>query len=236
VRDLKSRQRRFPVEKLPLVYLITARRTLGPTGHDLRSGLLTSFLERAFACGIDLVQLREPDLSARDIFHLTKTVADLARQYGCSVLINDRADIAVACGTGVHLTTRSLRPAVVRAKFGNTLLIGVSTHNVREVEEARNAGADFVVFGPVFETESKKSYGPPVGLSSLEKVAGRFDIPVLALGGVNEDNFAQTLNAGAAGIAGISIFTESADLRALVSKVKNAPKTSARPTLPAQSI
>jgi len=225
VTDLKSRQRPFPEEKLPLVYLITDRRKLGPTALDPRSGQLIRFLERACTSGIDLVQLREPDLSARDIFHLSKTVVDIAGQYGCTVLVNDRADIAVACGAGVHLTTRSLPPAVVRAMFGNRLLIGVSTHNVREVEEARNARADFVVFGPVFETESKKSYGPPVGLSSLEEVATSLEIPVLALGGINESNFSRALRAGASGIAGISIFTDSASLSALVSKVKNAPKT-----------
>jgi thiamine-phosphate pyrophosphorylase len=198
--------------------------------------LLTSFLERVLPSGIDLVQLRELDLSGRDVFHLTKTIVDIAAQYGCRVLVNDRADIAAACGAGVHLTTRSLRPAVVRGMFGNSLLIGVSTHNMREVEEARKGGADFIVFGPVFDTESKKSYGPPLGLSALEEVAGRFDIPVLALGGINESNFHRTLEAGAAGIAGISVFTESRDLRALVSKVKNAPKPSTRPRFPAESI
>jgi thiamine-phosphate pyrophosphorylase len=195
----------------------------------LRSGKLTGFLEHALTCGIDLVQLREPDLSAREVFHLTRTIVDLAGYYDCSVLVNDRADIAVACGAGVHLTTRSLRPAVVRRMFGNELLMGVSTHNVTEVEEARSAGADFVVFGPVFETDSKKSYGPPVGLPSLEEVTRRFDIPVLALGGINEANFAEALTAGAAGIAGISIFTGSDDLAALVSRVKKAPNTSTRP-------
>jgi thiamine-phosphate pyrophosphorylase len=221
VTDLKSR--------LPLVCLITDRRKLGPTGDDLRSGLLTRFLEHALTCGIDLVQLREPDLSAREIFHLTRIVVDLAGRYHCTVLVNDRADIAAACGAGVHLTTRSLRPAVVRRTFGTELLMGVSTHNVKEVEEAQKAGADFVVFGPVFETESKKAYGLPVGLSSLEKVTQRFEIPVLALGGVNEANFREALKAGAAGIAGISIFTESADLPTLVSKVKEGPKASTRP-------
>ena len=224
MRDLKSR--------LPLVYLITDRRKLGPTGHDSRSSLLTGLLGRASTSGIDLIQLREPDLSPREIFHLTKTAVDIAAPHGCAVLVNDRADIAVACGAGVHLTTRSLRPAVVRRMFGNNLMIGVSTHNVREVEEAQDSGADFVVFGPVFETESKIPYGAPVGLSSLEKITEQFDIPVLALGGINETNFSQVIKAGAAGIAGISIFTESADLAALVAKVKQATKTSTGPALP----
>jgi thiamine-phosphate pyrophosphorylase len=169
-----------------------------------------------------MVQLREPDLAARELFLLTKQVVEVAALHGCDVLLNDRADISVACGAGVHLTTRSVRPAVIRRTFGRGLLIGVSTHTVQEVQEAQDAGADFVVFGPVYATETKRHYGPPVGLGALEYVSSRFKIPVLALGGINEANFRETLTAGAAGIAGISIFTESTDLKALVQTVKTA--------------
>jgi thiamine-phosphate pyrophosphorylase len=170
--------------------------------------------------GVDMIQLREPDLSAHDLFLLTKQVVDLAAQYGCDILVNDRADIAVSCGAGVHLTTRSLRPGVIRRIFGPKLLIGVSTHSLEEVNEAQDGGADFVVFGPVYETEAKKKYGPPVGVGSLESVSSRFEIPVLALGGINEANTREALMAGAAGIAGISIFTNCRNLALLVNRVR----------------
>jgi len=177
-------------------------------------------LERAIACGVDMVQIREPDLSARDLFLLTRCVVESAATSACNLLVNDRVDIAAVRGTGVHLTTRSMRPAVVRRVFGDELLMGVSTHNVDEVQEAEDAGADFVVFGPVYETGTKKQYGPPVGLGSLTEVCSRFQVPVLALGGINESNFREALSTGAAGIAGISIFTESTDLCGLVQQVK----------------
>jgi thiamine-phosphate pyrophosphorylase len=103
-------------------------------------------------------------------------------------------------------------------------LIGASTHSVQEVKEAADGGADFVVFGPVFDTPAKKKYGPPVGLASLEYVSSRFKIPVLALGGINESNLREPLTAGAAGIAGISIFADSRDLALLLDRIKESER------------
>jgi len=204
----------------PLVYLITDRRNLGPTADDPGSARLIGFLERAIPCGIDLVQLREPDLPARELFLLTKKIVEMAGPHCCKVLVNDRADIAASCGAGVHLTTRSLRPAVVRRTFGSGLLMGVSTHSHQEVREAQDGGADFVVFGPVYPTRTKEQYGPPAGIGPLQDVTSRFTVPVLGLGGINETNFHQVLNAGAAGIAGISIFIDSPDLASLIATIK----------------
>ena len=204
----------------PLLYLITDRRTLGQTGNNSQSNRLITFLEQAMAGGVDMVQLREPDVSARDLYLLAKSTVELAAQYRTAVLINDRADVAAACGAGVHLTTRSVRPAVIRRAYGRTLLMGVSTHNIDEVQEAQNAGADFVVFGPVYDTASKRQYGPTVGLGALRDAALRFECPVLGLGGINQSNFQEVLKAGAAGIAGISMFTNCHDLASLVRRVK----------------
>ncbi|HXU08895.1 MAG TPA: thiamine phosphate synthase, partial [Blastocatellia bacterium] len=95
-----------------------------------------------------------------------------------------------------------------------------STHTIDEVEAAEAGGADFVVFGPVFETPSKLEYGAPVGLDALAQVATRSRIPVLALGGVNLSNYKRALDAGAAGVAGISMFIEAMDLAALVAEIK----------------
>lgn len=206
--------------RIPLLYLITDRRQALRTSDDSGSIRLTSFLEAAMASGVDMVQLREPDIPARDLFLLTKSTVELGVKYGCKVLVNDRADIAAACGAGVHLTTRSLRPAIVRRVFGRGLLMGVSTHNIQEVREAEDAGADFVVFGPVYYTESKRQYGPPLGLGALKDVTSRCNIPVLGLGGISETNFRPVLESAAAGIAGISLFTNCTDLEALVRRVK----------------
>jgi thiamine-phosphate pyrophosphorylase len=136
------------------------------------------------------------------------------------ILINDRADVAASSAAGVHLTTRSMPVEVVRAAFGSQILIGASTHTIDEVEAAEAGGADFVVFGPVFETPSKREYGAPVGLDALQLVATRSGIPVLALGGVSLSNYKHALDAGAAGVAGISMFIEAMDLAALVAEIK----------------
>ena len=166
-----------------------------------------------------MIQIRERDLSARELCSIAEAAANRAYDSATHVLINDRADIAASVGAGVHLTTRSLSATVVRATFGD-LLIGVSTHSLEEAESAERGGADFVVFGPVFETASKKQYGNPVGLDRLREVAGRLRIPVLALGGIDPSNYREALSAGAAGIAGISMFAESRDLNGLVATIK----------------
>lgn len=193
------------------------RRTKGP---ELTS--LIDFIERAAAAGVDLIQIRERDLSALELSGLTAACQSAARKHGAAVLVNDRADIAASHEAGVHLTTRSLAPDVVREAFGSEMLIGVSTHAIEEVEAAEEGGADFVVFGPVFETASKKEYGDPVGLEALRRAAGRSKLPVLALGGLKLPNYRLALDAGAAGVAGISMFTEAKDLRALVATIKGA--------------
>jgi thiamine-phosphate pyrophosphorylase len=168
-----------------------------------------------------MIQIRERDLSARELFSLAEHVTGLAVGANVRLLLNDRADVAASLGCGVHLATRSLPASVVRGAFGPGMLVGGSTHNAEEALAAESGGADFIVFGPVFETESKKAYGPPVGLESLRAVTGRSRIPVLALGGIKLSNLEDVLHAGAAGIAAISLFTEADDLKALVRRIKN---------------
>jgi thiamine-phosphate pyrophosphorylase len=169
-----------------------------------------------------MVQIREPDLSARELFLLAESVESLAARANGKLLINDRADVAACLGCGVHLTTRSLSASVVRSTFGPEMLIGVSTHNMEEAIMAESGGADFIVFGPVFETESKKIYGPPVGIEALRTVAAKLQIPVLALGGIKLSNFQEALDAGAAGIAAISLFTDAEDLNRVVRLIKGS--------------
>jgi thiamine-phosphate pyrophosphorylase len=197
---------------------------LGPATSSAGRDSLIDFVSRAANAGVDLIQIRERDLSARNLFYITEAAADAARRAGARVLVNDRADIAASCGAGVHLTTRSMTADVVRRAFGDGVLIGASTHNAEEAREAASAGTDFIVFGPVFETESKKEYGPPAGLDALRDVSVRLKIPVLALGGINDHNFKDALDAGASGIAAISLFARADDLAGLVQKIKSYVK------------
>jgi thiamine-phosphate pyrophosphorylase len=155
--------------------------------------------------------------------NLTRESVNLASRTRARILVNDRSDIAAACAdAGVHLTTRSMTASTVRQAFGDRMLIGVSTHNLDEVREAETGGADFVVFGPVFETVSKAGYGRPAGLESLKAAASSTGIPVLALGGITTANFREALGTGAAGIAGISIFTNAVNLARLVAELKTS--------------
>ena len=208
------------VRSRPLVYAITDRSRL-PNPSQPNS--LTEFIRDLLLAGVDMIQIREKDLSARSLL----AIADDARAQKLAIgsattriLINDRADLAAASDAGVHLTTRSLECATIRPVFKN-LLIGVSTHNEREVEAAEKGGADFVVFGPVFETESKRQYGSPAGLAALARAVSLTALPVIGLGGITLTNCAQVIGAGAAGIAGISMFTDSTDLRLTVAGIRN---------------
>jgi thiamine-phosphate pyrophosphorylase len=171
-----------------------------------------------------MVQIRERDLPARDTLFLAEAIASSCSGTGAQILVNDRVDIARSAAVGVHLTTRSLTADVVRAVFGSSLLIGVSTHSLEEARSAELNGADFIVFGPVFETPSKRSFGNPVGIEALERVTSQLTIPVLAIGGIKLTNFQDAMNAGAAGIAGISLFTDSKDLEATVATIKGYVK------------
>lgn len=145
------------------------------------------------------------------LYELVSGAAEITRDSQTRLLVNDRFDVARAAGAaGVHLTSASLPPRVVRELCGEEFLLGVSTHSLDEAQQARAGGADFVVFGPVFETESKRAYGPPQGLEKLREVTAALeDFPVLAIGGMTPDNAETCFAAGASGIAGISWFYAS---------------------------
>lgn len=179
---------------------------------------LVSLVRAAVRARVPLIQLREKKLPARALYELTARATAITAHTATRILVNDRADIARAAGAdGVHLTTRSLKADVVRRAFGEDFLIGVSTHTLSEAREARDGGADFAVFGPVFETPSKNSYGAPVGLAALRAAAEALKpFPLIALGGITLESTASTLKAGARGVAAIRALSEPENLEATV--------------------
>ena len=213
----------------PIIYLITSGTTTSNTTPDSEDFLhLLNLVRASVAAQIPLFQIREKNLSARLLYELTTKAAALVQGSATRLLVNDRADIALAAGAGgVHLTGRSLPASVVRATYGSQLLVGVSTHGIVEAEAARSGGADFVVFGPVFETESKLSFGEPQGISRLaEVVAAIPDVPVIAIGGISIDNFEDCLQTGAAGVAAIRLLNNADSLDSIVAEVRRRNRVS----------
>jgi thiamine-phosphate pyrophosphorylase len=164
----------------------------------------------AARAGIDIVQLRERDLAARDLVALARRVREEIRGTPARLVVNDRLDVALAAGAhGVHLATHSLRARDVRACAGAGLVVGASTHSAAEVAEAEAGGADYAVCGPANDTPSKRGMGDPLGPTRVGAIARSARIPVLALGGISRDNAGEALAAGAAGLAAIRLFQEA---------------------------
>jgi len=177
------------------VYLVTDRTQT--RGRDL-----VQVVEDALRGGVRAVQLRERGVTDRELVSLGRLLRGLTQQHGAALLVNDRIDVAAAIrADGVHLPARSFAAAEARAILGSHSLIGVSTHSPAEVEAAAETGADFAVFGPVFETPSKRRFGAPLGLPALEEAAHAAAIPVLAIGGLNPSRTPEAIRAGAAGVA-----------------------------------
>lgn len=154
------------------------------------------------------VQLREKDLTGRELLALARELRKICTAHGALLLINDRIDVALACDAdGVHLPTNSFSVRAARKLLGKSKLIGVSTHSIAEVEAANRAGANFVVFGPVYDPISKNANGPPAGIDALRAACELSDIPVYALGGITPDRIAELSECEVAGVAAIgSVF------------------------------
>jgi len=179
-------------------YLISDRTHTG--GRPLVSALLA-----AAQAGIRAVQIREKDLSPRELFALANETRLALAPLGTRVLLNDRADIACAARlAGVQLPSAGLSPASARCCLPTGALVGASTHTLVEARYAEAFGADFLTFGPVFATPSKAAYGEPRGLEELRAVCAAVKIPVFALGGVTPARVPACLAAGAHGVAAIS--------------------------------
>ncbi len=193
-------------ESLPKIYLITDRK------QTYKQRRLIDTVEELLESGIKMVQLREKDLSAAELYPLARDLRSLTHKHNARLLINDRIDVAVAVAAdGVHLGGHSLPVKIARKILGTNSLIGASTHSLAEAETAQNDGADFITCGPVFLTPSKAPYGAPIGPESLQKICNSCTIPVYALGGIKTDNTRKVLQGGAYGVAMISALLSAAE-------------------------
>jgi thiamine-phosphate pyrophosphorylase len=176
---------------------------------------LLSVLAQALRAGSPAIQLRERDLCAKELLALADEIRQLAGPRGSQLVINDRLDVALSVeGAGVHLRSDSLPLPVARRLIGAHRLLGASVHSVSEAVQAEAGGADYVVFGPIYETPSKHMYGPPLGLSKLEEAARAVRVPIVGIGGVTAAHARDMRAAGAFGVAVISAILGAEDAEA----------------------
>jgi thiamine-phosphate pyrophosphorylase len=176
-------------------YLITDR-------HQVRDRSVLDVCSAALRAGVRAIQLREKDLTTRPMLGLARELCALAMPHGARVIINDRIDLAMLLDTGaVHLPAGGASPAIARRLLGEHALIGISAHSADDAVQAEAAGADFVVLGPIFDTPSKRAFGPPIGLAELERARSRCRLPLFGIGGITVDRVREVRRAGAYGVA-----------------------------------
>jgi thiamine-phosphate pyrophosphorylase len=202
----------------PIIYLITKGETSDSNFDDARREIL-EIARLAVEEKVSLIQIREKQLSARLLFELTSAAAEITFGSSTCLLVNDRADIALAAkADGVQLAANSLHAAVVRKNFPKEFVIGASTHTLEAAVDASRQGADFAVFGPVFETPGK---GKLKGLDKLAEVCDKLrPFPVIAIGGINASNCKSVLAAGASGIAAIRALNDSESFKAIIDTLR----------------
>jgi thiamine-phosphate pyrophosphorylase len=221
--------------RLPILCYVTDQKSLVPEVAGENHGTLLKRMAAVASAGVDWIQIREKDLSGKEISLLCREALlrteRLNEQIGhpTRILINDHLDVALAeHAGGVHLGEHSVPIRAVskwldsrsdRSVFQN-FLMGVSCHSVDTAVDAARDGADYVFFGPVFTTPSKTSFGPPQGLERLARVCHSVPIPVLAIGGITRENASACLAAGAAGIAAIRLFQDANDLLSSIANLR----------------
>jgi len=220
--------------RVPILCYVTDRKGLVAAGNNQSEALLKR-IATAAAAGMDWIQIREKDLSVKELSSLTRDAVAQTKQINerngtlTRIIVNDRVDVAYAEGSGgVHLGENSLPVEDVRKWLdkkpnpdGAKFLVGVSCHSLKAAMAAARDGADYIFFGPVFATPSKAAFGAPQGLRQLGEVCSAVAVPVLAIGGITVDKASDCLATGAAGIAAIRLFQETSDQASLIARFRS---------------
>jgi thiamine-phosphate pyrophosphorylase len=185
------------------LYLVTDRTQTH--GRDL-----LTVVEQALDGGVKAIQLREKDLSGKELLDLAEKTRRLCDRYKASLFINERIDVALAVdASGVQLGNASLPIITARALLGRQKLIGASVHSASEAQHAESSGADFILFGPVYFTPSKAAFGAPQGIPLLKKIVEISRLPVYAIGGIATEKISEVRATGVYGVALISAIISS---------------------------
>lgn len=186
----------------PVLCLVSDRRRTGS------EDALVALVAAAARAGVHLVQVRERDLDGGPLFRLVQRCLGAVDGTAARIVVNERVDVATAAGAhGVHLRSESLPPERVRAMVPRGFLIGRSVHDEDEARRAADGGADYLLFGTVFESRSKPGT-IPAGVHALTRIAAMTAVPVLAVGGVTPERAAEVARAGACGVAAIGMFAD----------------------------
>jgi thiamine-phosphate pyrophosphorylase len=198
------------------VYLVTDRALAGDRS-------LVSVIRAALDGGVGVVQIREKNLSSRAFYETALEIVRLARPMGRAAIVNDRLDIAMACGAdGVHLGQTDLPCEEARRLGGPGLIVGVSVGTEAEAVAAERAGADYLGISPVFATPTKPDAPEPAGLAGLQRIRRVVRLPLVAIGGIHAGNAADAIRAGADGVAVVSAVMAASDPRAAAAALMKA--------------
>jgi thiamine-phosphate pyrophosphorylase len=204
------------------LYVITDEGIAGGRSH-------AGIAQQAVLGGADIIQLRDKSLSCRELAVVGREIAGITRKAGAFFLVNDRVDVAVACGAdGVHLGQDDMRVSTARQLGPPGFIIGVSVGTVKEAVAAEREGADYVALSPVFSTASKENAGPGYGLDRLREIRRAVSLPIIAIGGINLQNVQDVIAAGADGIAVISSVVASPDITGAARELKGLVRESKR--------
>lgn len=169
----------------------------------------------AYAGGADAVQLRMKNADGRDFLEQARIARELSLEYGKCLIINDRVDIAaMSDADGVHLGQSDVPVREARKLLGHGKIVGVSVHCIGEAVRAMDDGADYLGLGPIFRTDTKPDAGPCLGLDAIGAIRDAVDIPLVAIGGINEGNIADVMRAGADSAAVVSAVVSQSDMTA----------------------
>jgi thiamine-phosphate pyrophosphorylase len=198
------------------LFLVTDR-------HQTNGRPLVPLLQRVLTAASSTVQIRERDLSARELVTLAREMQAVTPSRTSQLLINDRVDVALALeGVGVHLRSNSLPVPVARQLLGAQRLLGISVHSVEEAVQAELQGADYILLGPIYETPSKQMFGPPLGIHTLEKACRLVRTPIIGIGGVTASRAREMRHAGAFGVAVITAILSAADVESATRELLDA--------------
>jgi thiamine-phosphate pyrophosphorylase len=198
------------------LFLVTDR-------HQTKGRPLVPLLQRVLRAAAPAIQLRERNLSARELVTLALELQAVTASRRSQLLINDRIDVALALeGVGVHLRSNSLPVSVARQVLGTQRLLGISVHAVEEAVQLESQGADYIVLGPIYETPSKQMFGPPLGIHTLERACRLVRLPIIGIGGVTAARAREMRRAGAFGVAVITAVLGAADVESATRELLDA--------------